>query len=139
MIKVYVGGSFSSRQRIRKEAEKLASYGYHVLSHWFKEEHFVEKSWDGNFGGDVADLMAMGDFYQLLEAQLVIIDTIEKSSTGGSDSEIGAAVMKSLLTGTPNVVHIGPYRNIFQKLAREHYDSWEEFFIKLELGIYGGK
>lgn len=139
MIKVYIGGSFSARHRIRAEAEKLEGYGYRVLSHWFKDEHFIEKAWDNNFGGDVAELMAMGDLYQLLEAQLVIIDTIDKSSTGGSDSEIGAAIAKAILTGTPNVVHIGPYRNIFQNLAREHYDSWEEFFEKLELGLYGGK
>lgn len=128
MAKIYVGGSFSSAARLKRESETLRKLGHIILSRWFDADDFIEIAWDNDFGGRVAEAMAMGDTYAILEADIVIIDTIEKSSTGGSDSELGAAIMKAQLTGRPRVIHIGPYRNIFQTLAREHYADWEELF-----------
>mgnify|MGYP001566040618 CR=1 FL=1 len=125
-LKVYVAGSFGGRHRIRAEALKLPK-DYNVLSRWFTDDDFIEKAWDNDFAGRVAEAMAMGDTYAILEADLFILDTFEPSTTGGRDVELGIAHALRLRTGKPRIVHIGPYRNIFQTLVREHYSSWEEF------------
>ena len=132
MLKVYVSGSFSAAARIRQQAETLESFGgIKVLSRWYDPEFFLEKAWDSNFGGDVASVMARVDLLQVLEADLVIIDTFTKSSTGGLFVELGAALVRSLERKC-KVVHIGPYNNIFEQLADEHYDSWDEFYANLD-------
>lgn len=126
MTKIYIAGSYSGRHRIRAEATKLPK-SYIILSRWFNDDDFIEKAWDNNFAGRIAESMAMGDVYTILEADLLILDTIDKSSTGGSDTELGLALALQLRTGKPRIVHIGPYRNIFQTLVREHYKSWEDY------------
>lgn len=125
-MKIYIAGSFSSRKRIANEAKYLIDSGHIVLSRWFNDDDAIERIWDNQFGGRVAEAMAMGDSYDIMEADLVIIDSIEKSSTGGSDTELGMALMRALVGRPLRIIHVGPYRNIFQNLAREHYGSWEE-------------
>ena len=126
MMLVYIAGSYSGRHRIRAEAAKLPA-SYNILSRWFNDDDFIEKAWDNDFAGRVAESMAMGDAYAILEADLLILDTIDKSSTGGSDTELGLALALRLRTGKPRIVHIGPHRNIFQTLVREHYPTWEAY------------
>lgn len=127
MAKIYIGGSYNARPRIRNEAKYLIDSGHVVLSRWYNEEDPLEKIWDGvSYGGRAAEAMAMGDAYDIMEADVVIIDSINKSSSGGSDTELGMALMRSLVGRPLRVIHIGPYVNIFQNLAREHYQTWEE-------------
>ena len=133
MVNVYVGGSYAGRARIKKEAELLGSYpGYNILSRWYNDEDFIEKAWDKKLNGRPAEAMAMCDTYAILDAQLVIIDTFEPSTTGGRYAELGAAIMRKLLGHPLRVVHIGPPTNIFETLTREHYDDWRAFFRRLE-------
>lgn len=133
MIKVYIAGSFSGKHRIALEAQRLEALGFQVLSRWYNDNDFLEKAWDRVFGGRVAEVMAMADTQAILEADLLILDTIDKSSTGGSDTELGIALARSLERKI-HLVHIGPYRNIFQTMVREHYDTWDAFINKLEEG-----
>lgn len=126
MAKIYIGGSFASRKRMADEAKYLIDLGHVVLSRWFNEDDAIERIWDHHFGGRVAEAMAMGDAYDIMEADIVIIDSIEKSSTGGSDTELGLALMRSLVGRPLRVIHVGPYINIFQNLVREHYQTWNE-------------
>jgi len=126
-MKVYVAGSYSGRHRIAKEAARLTELGFTVLSRWFDVSNHVEKAWDDDFSGVVAQTMAEVDMYAIINADLLVLDTIDKSSTGGSDTELGAALMRSLLDKNIRVIHIGPYRNVFHTLARDHYDSWDDF------------
>ena len=130
-IKVYIAGSFAGRKRIALEAAWLENFGFEVLSKWFDEVFFLEKAWDQNFGGDVAKTMAQVDFTQILQADLLILDTVDKSSTGGSDTELGMALIREYERKI-RIVHIGPYRNIFQTLVREHYESWALFINSLD-------
>lgn len=126
MAKIYIAGSFAARPRIKNEAKYLIDSGHIVLSRWYNEDDQIEKIWDGQFGGRVAEAMAMGDAYDIMEADVVIVDSLEKSTSGGRDTELGMAVMRALVGRPLRVIHIGPYVNIFQNLAREHYGSWEE-------------
>ncbi len=124
-MKIYVGGSYSGRRRI---AEEISQTKWReevvILNQWQDDEFFVEKAWDNDLGGNVAEVMARLDESEVRDADLVIIDTVDRSSTGGSDTELGLA--RSL---GKRIVHIGPYRNIFQTLADTHYASWDEFRI----------
>ena len=133
MLKVYIAGSYNGRERIATEAYWLAGHfkDFDVLSKWFYDEFFLEKAWDCDFSGDVAKTMAHLDFNQILQADLFILDTIDKSSTGGSDTELGIALCREYERKI-HCIHIGPYRNIFQTLVREHYNTWNEFFAYLE-------
>lgn len=126
-LNIYIGGSFSARARIRVEGDLLGKF-QNVLSHWYKDEYFVEKAWDNDFSGLVAENMASLDAYQILTADLLVIDTLDKSSTGGSDSELGIGLGLRLGGRPIQIAHIGPYRNVFQALVKdEHYTCWEEF------------
>ena len=122
----YLGGSFAGRERIKEMAQKLTNLNYKVISRWFDEDYFIEKAWNHDMGGEVAGAMARLDFTQLLQAKLIIIDSIDKSTTGGSDTELGIAIMLAFFHGI-RVVHIGPYRNIFQTMVLEHYKDWNAF------------
>ncbi len=125
-ISIYIAGSMSGQERITKEAQILAQAGYIILSRCHNKYDKLELAWDNNFNGRVAEAMAMGDAYNIVESDITIIDSIDKSSTGGSDAEMGLAIMSHLLRGKPRVIHIGPHRNVFHTLAREHYDSWPD-------------
>ena len=135
MIKVYIAGSYAGRARIAREAHWMANHheDFDILSEWFNDEFFLEKAFDQRMGGDVAGTMAHLDFNQILQADLLILDTIDRSSTGGSDTELGMALVREYERKI-HIVHIGPPRNIFQTLVREKYATWEEFFNRLERG-----
>ena len=134
MAKVYIAGSYSGRKRIGEEAIKLSQRGFTILSRWLDDNDFIEQAWDSNFGGRVAETMAMSDTFAIFNADLVILDTIDKSSTGGSDTELGIALTREL-DRKVHIVHIGPYRNIFQTLVKEHYPTWNAFFTVYDARI----
>ena len=139
MTKIYVAGSYNGRHRIRTEASKLAAIGDTViLSRWFCDDDFIEKAWDKDFAGRVAETMAMSDLHAILEADLVVVDTFEPSTSGGRYVELGAAIVRSL-DGRCRVVHIGPPTNIFETLVREHYDSWADFLREYEVEVNNRK
>lgn len=123
---VYVGGSFAGAKRLREEGKALESYGFKVLSIWWDEEDFIEKAWDNNFSGRVAQAMALRDIHALLDADLFIVDTMEPSTTGGRYVELGFALARAM-DKSIRIIHIGPASNIFETMVHEHYDTWEEF------------
>ena len=135
MKTVYVAGSFNGAPRIRVEAGRLAEYGYRVLSRWFNPDDFIEKAWDKDFNGKVAESMATGDVYSILEADVFIIDTFDKSTTGGRDVELGVALARKLDRHPLRIIRIGPSVNIFHTLVRETYPDWNTF-LENESGCY---
>lgn len=137
MLLVYIGASFTCGERIKLMAIELENRGYTVLSKWFDLDYFVEKAWDKNFNGEVAETIARVDLSQILQANLIIIDSGDLSSTGGYHVETGMAIMLAFFRHI-RVVHIGPRNNIFQKLIAEHYDTWEHF-LNVGVPIYRGE
>lgn len=125
-MKIYIGGAFSARKRIANEAKYLIEAGHIVLSRWFNLDDPLELLPDGGVASILAEAKATRDVYDILEADIVIIDSLDKSTTGGYHVELGLALMRSLIGRPLRVIHIGPYNNIFQNLAREYYASWEE-------------
>jgi len=137
--KIYIAGSYAGRARIRAEASRLAAIGNTViLSRWFNDDDFIERAWDKNYAGRVAETMAMSDLHAILEADMVVLDTFEPSTSGGRCVELGAALMRSL-DRKVRVVHIGPPTNIFETLVREHYASWDDFLLAYEREVSSAK
>ena len=127
-MNIYVAGSFAGRERIRTEAKALLEYNHNVLSNWYNPEYFVEKAWDKDMGGEVGAAMTMIDTMQIQQSDIVILDTIDPSSTGGSDTETGIVLGLQLSGRHIDLYHIGPVRNIFQTLIRtKRCETWKEF------------
>ena len=125
-MKIYIGGSLNGRARLANEAKYLIDSGHVVLSRWFSAHTPIESLWNNQFNSEVSEVMAMRDTYDIMEADIVIIDSLEPSTSGGRETELGLALMRALLGHPLRIIHVGPYTNIFHNLVREHYGSWEE-------------
>lgn len=121
-MNIYVAGSFNSVARIADEVDELEQRGHHVTGVWFQGHDPLEKIWDGNFGGRIAEVMSLRDFNGIDRADLFIIDTLDPSSTGGRNVELGYALAKG-----KRIILIGQPTTIFFALIREAYETWEEF------------
>lgn len=118
VIKVYCASFFDTRERIRKEAEKLWGKGHEVVSSWLNEvsrpEHMSTK--------EFWKKLAMKDLAEIKQADLLIIDTFDVTPRGGREVEYGFALAHFQGKSTWLV---GPVRNVFHELADRQYDSWE--------------
>jgi nucleoside 2-deoxyribosyltransferase len=123
MIRIYVAASFHGVERIRDEVETLESKAYEVLGVWHQPNDPIEQIWDGNFGGRIAQALALRDLHGIETSDLMIIDTLDPSSTGGRNVELGYA-----LALKKRVILIGPPTTVFFALIREAYKDWEEFY-----------
>jgi nucleoside 2-deoxyribosyltransferase len=122
-MNIYVAASFNSVTRIQDEVEALEERGHTVTGVWFQGHDPIEKIWDGNFGGRIAEVMSLRDLNAIDRAELMIIDTLDPSSSGGRNVELGYALAKS-----KRIILIGEPTTIFFALIREAYSSWEEMF-----------
>jgi hypothetical protein len=61
------------------------------------------------------------DWLDIGAADLVIRFLHDASRTGGADTEVGLALAAGKLLWI-----VGPYRNIFHRLADRRFDTWEE-------------
>lgn len=123
MSRIYIAGSFNGAPRIYEEAEVLEEKGHTITGVWFQPHDPIEKIWDSNFGGRVAEVMALRDFNGIDRADLMIIDTLEESSSGGRNVELGYALAKS-----KRIILIGEPTTIFYSLVKEVYSCWDEFY-----------
>lgn len=122
-MKIYIAASFASSERIYEMAEALEEKGYIVTGVWFQPHDPIEKLWDSNFGGRIAEAMALRDLDAIRRADIFIIDTLDTSTTGGRNCELGYA-----LALEKRIILIGEPTSVFFSLARESYLTWDEFF-----------
>jgi len=127
--KIYIAASFHGAARIFEEAEVLADLGHIITGVWFQSFDPLEKMWDGNFGGRIAEVMALRDFSGIDRAKIVIIDTLEESSSGGRNVELGYALAKD-----KRIILIGEPTTIFFSLIRESYETWDQFHAESDIG-----
>lgn len=98
-----------------------------MLSPWVD----VVSSWLWSAEPDypVADEQALGyaecDVDEVLSSEVLILDTIDESTTGGREVEFGMAGAWG-----KHCIIVGPYRNVFHRLAHEHYESWDDYFAQ---------
>lgn len=123
MARIYVAASFHGIERIRDEVDSLEERGHDVLGVWHQPNDPIEAIWDGNFGGRIAQALALRDLHGIETCDLMVIDTLDPSSTGGRNVELGYA-----LALKKRIILIGPPTTVFFALIRESYPSWEEFY-----------
>ena len=134
-LHVYLAASYEAKDRIKAMAEILnAIPGVKVTASWF--DKVVDPSALARGGEDDASASmesalseAVRDLDEIYEADLLILDTIATNDRGGKDTEFGAAYSSG---GTTWVV--GPYRNVFQRLADKHFESWAPAVEYLKAG-----
>lgn len=116
-MRVYVAGRFTGRHRIKMEAE-TSILGANIVSTWLNATEA-----DYPYPTEQAAGYAIRDMEELASADVLIVDTLDDSNTGGREVEFGAA----WASGKKCIV-VGPRRNVFHYLPTvEHYDTWVEF------------
>ena len=132
-MKVYIAGKFSSRYRLRPIKFKLKQLGFDVLSDWI-DNNPLDETIGGDYDSignhpDASHDIAERDRQQVLECRIFIIDTQDKSETGGRECELGMALMRDV----PYIFRVGPIRNVFHAhKAVRVVKSWEDMVTILE-------
>jgi len=127
--KIYLAGSFHGAERIYEMAEDLEALGHTITGIWFQPHDPIEKMWDGNFGGRIAEVMALRDLSGIDRCDILIIDTLEPSSSGGRNVELGYALAKN-----KRIILVGEPTTIFFSLIRESYENWDQFHAESDVG-----
>jgi len=126
-MKIYVAGSFVSRNRLRPVRDILWSMGHECVSTWLDEvakpipmtqKEFYKK-------------LAMKDIAELKSADLVIVDLIDPSSSGGRDTELGLALGAF---SAKQVYLVGKPVCVFHELADKQYDTWDQLLTEFPHG-----
>lgn len=125
MADIYVAGSWHSRPRLLEMIQQLEDLGFKVSSTWARKTSKADPT-DPVWKPGTEIFEASRDLDETLAANLVIVDTIERSSTGGSDAELGAALTHRRLNSEVQVWIVGPKRSGYHHLGDRDFDTWEQ-------------
>ena len=114
-----MAGSFVSRMRLRPIRDKLWSLGHEVVSSWLDEVAKPAPMTQKEF----YKKLALKDIAELKSADLVIVDIIDPSSSGGRDVETGLALGAF---SAKQVYLVGKPVCVFHELADKQYASWDD-------------
>lgn len=124
-MKIYLAASFDSRFTLRPIRDQLWKMGHDVVSTWLDEsvpppgmstEVFNRK-------------LGLKDLAESASADLVIVDLLEPSTTGGRYVEYGLALGRFQ---RQMVWLVGLAQGVFHYLADERFNSWDECLAHLE-------
>lgn len=113
---IYIAGKVTARERLKAERERLRALGYRVSSSWIdlagNYDVFPENLWEAEAQRDIVEIFA---------ADLLLLDTLDVSETGGREFEAGYAYARHIPFWL-----IGPKRQVFHSLAQRHFARWGE-------------
>lgn len=112
---IYIAARVTARHRLLKIKDDLQARGIRVSSSW------LTRAQDYPVPREVALEESNRDLREVGEADLLIIDTLDESPTGGREVECGYALALSI-----PVWRVGPVRNLFHEMAEYAYDSWDD-------------
>ncbi len=133
-LHVYLGGAFEAKNRLMGLRDVLETIpGVKVIGTWLNETPddpvgLKESEADGPVV-EQATAYAIRDLDEIYGADLLILDTIQTNDRGGKDTEFGCALASGLTSWV-----VGPRRNVFQRLADKHFESWEPAIEYLKAG-----
>lgn len=112
-MKIYIAGKWEARARLKAVALEVTELGHEVTASWLDTP-------DAAYGlGDTEAAHAREDVRDVCRSDMLILDTLNESHTGGREFEAG------LMFGlTQRVWRVGPARHIFHLLAHEAFEDW---------------
>lgn len=119
-IRFYIAGKYTSKERLKLERAELQRRGVHCECNWMDETYT-----DYNAPRDVIIGNATRDLDELQDCNMLLLDTLDESNTGGREVELGFILRDRWESF---IVVIGPERNIFHSLAHFRFDSWEDYW-----------
>jgi len=125
-LKIYIAGSFNSRPRLRLMRDKLWDMGHEVVSTWLDEVAQPDNLSKKEF----YKKLAIKDIAELKSANLVIVDILDPSSSGGRDTELGLALGSFQ---SKQVYLVGNPVGVFHELVDLQCKAWDELLLKMEL------
>ena len=118
-LKIYVSGSFVSQQRLRHMADHLWHLGHQVVGTWLQET-----AKPADMPQDIFyKQLGIKDLTEVKEADCIIMDILDPSSTGGRYCEWGFSFGQQKLRYV-----VGNVKGVFDVLADRIFKSWEELF-----------
>ena len=127
-MKIYIAASFTSRQRLRPIRDKLWEMGHEVTSTWLDEVAKPKPMTQREF----YKKLAIKDITELRTANLVIVDLLDPSTSGGRDTELGLALGSFQ---SKQIYLVGEPKSVFHELADRQFDHWNGLLEFLEFGI----
>lgn len=116
-MRIYIAASFPRRFELRSVREQIQALGHEVRATWLDSPTVQDgEVWPENMVEE-----ASRDLAEVTWSELVIVDTILRSSTGGSDVEMGFALGRNRTLWV-----VGPIRNGYHALAYSRFESWSE-------------
>ncbi len=117
MTRLYLAGYFDTRARLLPWRDALRAQGYEVTSRWLDESKDVTYA---TVDEAYRLACALRDCDDVRHAEALIVDTFDVSERGGREFEAGLAYA----LGIPLFI-VGPFRNVFHRLALRHFEDWE--------------
>ena len=113
---IYIAGKFTARKRLLEASQNfdLRQFG-HIRASWLVNEE------DDDPTSSQKLVYAVRDQEEVMTADLLILDTLDVSETGGREVEWGMAIAQMAKRWL-----VGPARNVFHELANKKFTNWEE-------------
>jgi hypothetical protein len=116
MRQIYLAGKFEAQDRLRHERDRIHQLGVgKVVGTWLDEE-----SAPGEITAGTKYIYAVRDREEVLDSDLLILDTLDENNRGGREVEFGIALGRGI-----EVWVVGPKRNVFHEMAPQ-FESWNE-------------
>ena len=125
-MKIYISAGFNERERLRAHRDVLWSLGHDVVSSWLDEC----KQPEGMTHETFYKKLAVKDVAEVFSADLVIVDFIGPTTSGGRDVEYGVALGRHQRTQLWIVGH-PERRSPFHELADAEFADWNAAFTHL--------
>ena len=125
---IYIASFFDTRSRLYPHRDRLIALGYPVIARWLDEP--VTATYAASTEGYLRGC-AVRDLEDIEHASWFVIDTLDETPRGGREVELGVALSLQQKWDM-RIIVIGPYRNVFHRLADAHYDTWEAFFVAIQ-------
>lgn len=122
MVSIYIAGKFQAQERL----QRIRAIIHHdnvgkVVSSWL-DEPMVDDPNDHHW----CRQRAMVDLEDIKMAGLFILDTLDDNNRGGREVEWGYTLTRHIDRWI-----VGPYRNVFHRLSRYRFDTWDEAILAL--------
>jgi len=123
-MRIYIGASFTSRERLRPIRDALWARGYEVVSSWLDEVAKPANMTQQEF----YKKLAIKDLCELKAADLAIIDLIDPSTSGGRDTELGFALGSF---ASKQIYTVGKVTSVFHELVDKQFPDWDAALLSL--------